>query len=83
MEIYSIMQVEAWAGDEEGSWNYNNVWNIGSVAVKETDDLKIIFQNWLDENVGINWDVWEIRDDGYDVEVVNRETSEPIFCICE
>lgn len=79
-----ILSIDAWAGDEEGTWDWNN-WHTVGQAGKEVLDLTndkliefMIEEGFLKQGCE---KLVEVEDDGYNIVFSDRETFEPIFAI--
>lgn len=79
MAKFLIRQVEAWAGDEEGLWDYNNVWSIGEMTTKAKNERKA-FTNYLRKNgIVFKKNRTRIEFDGDNYTIIDRKTYEPLF----
>ena len=79
---YKVLSIEAWAGMEEGSWEWNNWFNVGELELTDSElnnpIERMIQEGFLKESAR---ERAALDDDGHNVVIVDKETREPIFAI--
>jgi len=80
MYKFLVRQVEAWASTEDGLWDYNNVWNMGTMKTKAKDERRAL-TGFLRRKFGIVFkkNRTRIEFDGDNYTIVDRKTGEPLF----
>lgn len=79
---YKVFSIEAWAGMEEGSWEWNNWFYVGELELTDSElnnpIERLIQEGFLKESAR---ERGAVDDDGHNVVIVDKETREPIFAI--
>lgn len=81
MSEMDILQIDAWAGDEPGTWEWNQWFHAGKTSILPKSVTEFI----VDVLGGMATqadELYDIEDDQYNVILVNRETREPLFAVC-
>lgn len=89
MKTFKVLSIDAWAGEGEHSWAWNNWFNNGTYDEKEEGELNeenalmYFYHNYSSD--GITWDYWkdtyEIYDDQYNLVLIKKENSMPLLAI--
>lgn len=79
MALFIIRQVEAWAGPEEGLWDYNNVFVIGEMKTKAKNERKAFTAYLKRKGVTFKKNRTLIEFDGDNYTIIDRKTKEPLF----
>ena len=79
---YQVLSIDAWAGSEAGSWEWNNWHDIGRIELtaRELDNPieAMIEAGFLKETAR---ELAGVDDDGHNVVIINKETLEPVYAI--
>jgi hypothetical protein len=79
---YKVLGIDAWAGMEEGSWEWNAWFNVGELELTDSElnnpIEKMIQEGFLKDSARGRA---ELDDDGHNVVILDKETREPIFAI--
>ncbi len=79
---YKVLSIDAWAGMEEGTWEWNAWHNVGELELTDSEldnpIEKMIQEGFLKDSARGRA---ELEDDGYNVVILDKETREPIFAI--
>ena len=83
MKNYDVLSIDAWAGSDEGSWDWNNWHRIGQIEIDINGEESRIIEAMIHDGYlsGKARGLVEIEDDQYNLVVVNKETREPLFAI--
>lgn len=81
-----ILSIDAWAGDEPKTWEWNNWHNVGEIYKEDFEKLETDKQiaTWFMENGYTTMDDMRqitIEDDQYNVVICEKKTGMPLFCI--
>ena len=81
-----ILSIVAWAGEEKGTWDWDNWFNVGEISKEEFETLKTDKQiaTWFMENgYTTNDDMRSITidDDQYNIVLCEKKTGQPLFAI--
>lgn len=80
----NILSIDAWNYGDDG-WRWNNWYKIETISKDEFERIKKeegFIQWFINEGYVKNFpDKLEIYDDGYNVEIQDKETGEPLFAI--
>ena len=79
MARFIIRQVEAWAGPEEGLWDYNNVFVIGEMNTKAKNERRALMAYLKRQGIVFKKNRTLIDFDGDNYTVIDRKTKEPLF----
>ena len=79
MARFIIRQVEAWAGPEEGLWDYNNVFVIGEMNTKAKNERRAFMAYLKRQGIIFKKNRTLIDFDGDNYTVIDRKTKEPLF----
>jgi len=74
---HQVLQIDAWAGCDEGSWEWNNWYKIA-----KTDTIPDTVEQFL-ALLGADADAskFEIEDDGHNIVLIHIEDREPLFAV--
>ena len=82
---FPVVEIDAWAGDEEGSWDWNSWSYVGHLEIDldlphcyEDVVRLLVSRGFLREDCA---DQVEVEDDGFNLVVVDKETREPCFAV--
>lgn len=81
-----ILSIDAWAGDEEGNWDWNNWFDVGDITKEEFEKLKTDkdFRLWF-KNAGYTTTANKrkvfIDDDYYNIVLCDARDSRPLYAI--
>ena len=83
MKNYDVLSIDAWAGSDEGLWDWNNWYRIGQIQIDINGEESRIVDAMIHDGYlsGKARGLVEIEDDQYNLVVVNKETREPLFAI--
>ncbi len=78
-----VLSIDAWRDSEDG-WQWNAWYKVGTIAKSELERIEreegflkwYIINGYVDEKFPL-----EIDDDGYNIVVQDKETSEPLLAI--
>lgn len=81
-----ILSIDAWAGDEEGCWSWNNWFNVGEISKEDFENLKTDqdYATWFyEEGYTTSDDMRQItiEDDQYNIVICEKKTVRPLFAI--
>jgi hypothetical protein len=84
MKTFKVLSIDAWAGMEDGSWEWNNWHNFGEYNETyegELSDKNALryFQSFLKDSSKIS--EYEIDDDQYNVILVRKSDNKPLLAI--
>ena len=80
-QTFKVLSIDAWAGDEPGSWDWNNWYNVGTVDIDINASKDAILKAMLDQGFITQIAGGDIEDDQYNLVIVDDATREPIFAI--
>jgi hypothetical protein len=79
---YKVLSIDALAGMEEGTWEWNAWHNVGELELTDSEldnpIEKMIQEGFLKDSARGRA---ELDDDGHNVVILDKETKEPIFAI--
>jgi hypothetical protein len=79
---YTVLSIEALAGMEQGSWDWNAWYRVGELELtpSELDNPieKLIEEGFLKDSAR---ELADLEDDGHNVVILDKETREPVFAI--
>ena len=85
LEWFPVLEIDAWGGDEEGSWDWNSWAYVGHVQINldlpstHNDIIQLMInRGFLREDCA---DLVEVDDDGFNLVILDKETKEPCFAI--
>jgi hypothetical protein len=83
MKNYDVLSIDAWAGDEESSWDWNSWHKVGSIEIDINGEESRIIEAMIYEGYisGKARGKVELEDDQYNLVIVNKETREPLYAI--
>ena len=86
MEKMKILSIDARAGYEPETWEWNNWFKVGEISKEEFESLKTNNQiaEWMHENgytTTSNIEKIHFEDDGYNIVLCDKEDLQPIFAI--
>jgi len=79
---YKICSIDAWAGDEKGSWDCNNWFSVGEIEIDLTKGHKeiialLIEEGYLKPLAKRRVAIEEIGD--YTIRIVDKKTFQPLY----
>ena len=86
MKTMKILSVDAWAGDEPGSWDWNQWFHVGDISTKDFDKMKSnreYIKYFRDEGYITDYSKGKvgIDDDGYNIVLIEKGTRRPLYAI--
>ena len=81
-KTYTILSIDAWAGCEKGSWEWNSWHNVGEFDGSLEKDCKII--RWFINNGYLNAKAARrvyVDDDQYNLVICAKKDHQPLFAI--
>lgn len=75
-----VLYIDAWGNNEDG-WEWNSWYVIGDIDKEEFESVNDYKQWFIDGGYVNEKFPLEIKDDGCNVVVCDKETSEPLFAI--
>lgn len=78
---YEVREVDAWAGEEEGTWEWNNSYLVGTMTTRYDDDIAEALYDYLKDK-GIEFYDGKTKCESWDgdvYEIMDAETDEPLF----
>jgi hypothetical protein len=78
-----MLSIDAWAGVDEFSWEWNNWYKAGSIEIVDLNDndgikTALIEQGFIRSGA---MDLIDLDDDQMNIVVVDKATREPLFAI--
>jgi hypothetical protein len=80
-KTYSVLSIDAWAGDEPGSWDWNSWHDAGKVSLDIDAEPHEILAAMADAGFIRNPELGDVEDDQYNLVIVDKASREPIFAI--
>ena len=80
-QTFKVLSIDAWAGNEPNSWDWNNWYNAGTVDIDINASKDVILQAMLDKGFITQIEGGDVEDDQYNLVIVDKSTREPIFAI--
>jgi hypothetical protein len=80
-QTYSVLSIDAWAGDEPHSWDWNAWYSAGKVSVNLDAEPHEILAAMADAGFIRNPELGDVEDDQYNLVIVDKDSREPIFAI--
>jgi len=76
-----ILSIDAWAGDEEGMWDWNAWYTVGEISKEEFETLdtdeKIL--EWACKDLITYADLCGVEDDQYNVLITDKSNGRPLY----
>lgn len=84
--MLKILSIDAWAGDEAKSWEWNNWFNVGEISLSDFEALKTDkdIATWFKDNgYTTSNDMRKIiiEDDQYNIVICEKKSRQPLFAI--
>ncbi len=85
MDTYQVMSLDVWAGDEEGTYEKNNFFNVGQIQLADCASDEQILQAMIEEgflNINATLETVEIQDhncDGFYIEILDKTNNYPLY----
>ena len=80
----NILSIDAW-GNEEDGYEWNAWYKVGTISKEEFERIEkedVFIQWFINEGYVKNFpDKLKIWDDGYNIQIQDKETNEPLFAI--
>jgi len=81
-----VLSIDAWAGDEPFTWDWNNWFTVGEISKEEFERLKTDqdYATWFYEEGYTTTDdlsLCFIDDDQYNITVCDKSDGRPVFAI--
>ena len=80
-QTYKVLSIDAWAGDEPQSWDWNAWYDAGEVLIDINAEPKTVLSTMQDAGYIRNPELGDVEDDQYNLVIVDKATREPIFAI--
>lgn len=75
-----ILSIDVWGNKEEG-WDWNAWYKVGAIDKEDFEAIKDYKQWFIDGGYVNEKYPLEIEDDGHNIVIQDKETSEPLFAI--
>ena len=76
-----VISIDAWAGDEPRSWDWNAWYDAGEVAVDISAPPQTVLRKMQAAGFIRSAKLCAVEDDTYNLVIVDRRTREPLFAI--
>ena len=81
-----VLSIDAWAGEEEGMWDWNNWFTVGEISKADFEKLETDqdYASWFYDEGYTATDsliIVSIEDDQYNVVVCDAENNRPLVAI--
>ena len=80
-QTYNVLSIDAWAGDEPQSWDWNAWYDAGEVLIDINAEPKAVLTTMHEAGYIRNPELGDVEDDQYNLVIVDKATREPIFAI--
>ena len=80
MNTYKILSIDAWGNPDEG-YEWNQWFDVGTVELNIDSPANVILKTMSESGFIRNPELGDVKDDGYNLVIVNKETREPVFAI--
>ena len=80
---YNLLSIDAWAGQSEGEWEWNNWFKVGIVDIDINSSNENIIKHLINEGFLTSDSIAKVyaEDDQYNIVIKNSVTHEPIYAI--
>jgi hypothetical protein len=80
---FPVIEIDAWAGDEEGLWDWNSWAYVGYLELNLDSPHQEIINLFITRGLLRHdcADQVEVEDDQFNLVIVDKETREPLFAI--
>ena len=80
-QTYSVLSIDAWAGDEPNTWDWNAWYDAGEVSLDLDATSSEILSVMHEAGYIKNPQLGDVEDDQYNLVIVDKGSREPIFAI--
>ena len=80
MKSYKVLSIDAWGNSDEG-FEWNNWFNAGNVTLDIDANKQAILEAMHNAGFITNVIGGDVDDDGYNLVIVDKATTEPLFAI--
>jgi hypothetical protein len=80
MKSYKVLSIDAWGNPDEG-YEWNNWFNVGNVTLDIDANKQAILEAMHKAGFITNATGGDVDDDGYNLVIVDKATTEPLFAI--
>ena len=80
-QTYPVLSIDAWAGDEPQSWDWNAWYDAGEVLIDIDASAESVLRTMHEAGYIRNPELGDVEDDQYNIVIVDKATREPIFAI--
>ena len=80
-QTYKVLSIDAWAGDEPQSWDWNAWYDAGEVLIDINAEPKAVLNTMCESGFITSPELGDVEDDQYNLVIVDKKTREPIFAI--
>jgi hypothetical protein len=80
MKAYKVLSIDAWGNSDEG-FEWNNWFNAGNVTLDIDANKQAILEAMHNAGFISNVAGGDVDDDGYNLVIVDKATTEPLFAI--
>ena len=80
MKAYKVLSIDAWGNSDEG-YEWNNWFNVGNVTLDIDANKQVILEAMHNAGFITNATGGDVDDDGYNLVIVDKATTEPLFAI--
>jgi hypothetical protein len=80
MKAYKVLSIDAWGNSDEG-YEWNNWFNVGNITLDIDANKQAILEAMHNAGFITNVTSGDVDDDGYNLVIVDKATTEPLFAI--
>ena len=80
MKSYKVLSIDAWGNSDEG-YEWNNWFNVGNITLDIDANKQAILEAMHNAGFITNVTGGDVNDDGYNLVIVDKATTEPLFAI--